>query len=214
MNLKDVISKLPEGDRAEAEKVVQEAIAAGNPLAGVTTKEQAAEFISKNQVFKAALDAEISVKIEAHDARFIKEKLPALVDAKIKELNPPTDPRDIKLAEFEAKLAERDRKELQANQRAIALKIAASEGIPVDDIERFIGDDDIKTTESVKAYAARVKAFADARVEAALQVRYGNTGGPKGGNPASVKSIKLSEFEALDPSERAAKMKDGYTLVE
>lgn len=203
LNLKELIGKLPEGDRADGERAIQEAVTASNPVAAITTREAAFEFITKNGFFKAALDEEIRSKVADHDARFMKDKLPGLVEAKVKELNPPTDPRDIKLAEFEAKLAERDRKELQANQRTIALKLAASEGIPVDDIERFIGDDDIKTTAAVKAYAARVKAFADARVEAALKEKLGNNGQPRGGNITPPADLEARYKEALRDPKRA-----------
>jgi hypothetical protein len=206
MNLKELIAKLPESDRAEAERVVQEAIVAGNPLAGIDSNEKAAAFIETNKFFKGAFDAGISKSNEAHDAKFVKEKLPGLVDAKIRELNPPTDPRDIKIAEFEAKLAERERKELLSNQRTIALKIAATEGIPVDDIERFIADNDDATTAQVKAYAARVKAFADAKVEAALKERLGNNGSPKGGNTIPPADLK-TQYEA------AAKANNGMEML-
>jgi hypothetical protein len=195
MNLKELIGKLPEADRSEGEKAIQEAITASNPVAAIATREAAFEFITKNGFFKAALDEEIRSKVADHDTRFVKEKLPGLVDAKIKELNPPSDPRDIEIADIKKQLAERDRKELLAKQREIALKLAASEGIPVDDIERFIGDDDTKTTESVKAYAARVKAFRDAGVESALKERLGNNGSPRNGNVAAPTDLQ-SQYDA------------------
>ena len=195
MNLKDVIAKLPEGDRAEAEKVVQEAIAAGNPLAGVTTKEQAAEFISKNQIFKAALDAEISLKVAAHDERFTKEKLPGIVEAEIKKRNPEKDPLRVELdtlkAEREAEKAELKRERL----KALAIKKAAEAGIPADDIERFIDEDEDRTGASVEAFAKRWKAFSDKAVETALKEKLGNNGAPRGGNPATPTDLK-SQYDA------------------
>jgi len=202
-SLKEIVGMLPEAERSDAEKVIQEAIDAGNPIAGVDSNEKAASYIQGNKFFKGALDSEISVKIAAHDEKFVKEKLPGLVDAKIKELNPPTDPRDVKLAEFEKKLADRDRKELEAKQRELAFKLAASEGIPVDDIERFIADNDDATTAQVKAYATRVKAFADAKVEAALRERLGNNGQPRGGNTPPPADIMTRYKEALKDPKRA-----------
>jgi hypothetical protein len=210
MNLKDIIGKLQEADRAEAEKTITEAIAAGNPLAGVTTQEHAAKFIDENRLFKSAHDADISRKIAAHDEKFMAESFPKLakVEADKREqevmlrLKPDLDPvKALEIAmkkqadDFAATLAERDKKEVLGNQRALAMKIAASEGIPVDDIERFIGDDDIKTTESVKAYAARVKAFRDAGVESALKERLGNNGAPRGGNIAQPTDLQ-SQYDA------------------
>jgi len=203
MNIKDVIAKLPEADRGEAEKAIQEAIVAANPVAGIDSNEKAAAFIQGNKFFKGALDSEISVKIASHDEKFVKDKLPGLVDAKIKELNPPKDPRDIEIADIKKQLAERDRKELEAKQREIALKIAIAEGIPGEHVERFIADNDEATTAQVKAYAAQVKAFADAKVEAALKDKLGNNGQPRGGNVPPPADLEVRYKEALRDPKRA-----------
>lgn len=212
MNLKDIIGKLPEADRTEAEKTIQEAIAAANPLAGVDSKEKAAEFISKNQVFKAALDADISLKIAAHDERFQKEKLPGIVAAEMKKLNPEKDPLRIELdalkAEREAEKAELKRERL----KALAIKRAADAGIPADDIERFIGDDEERTGALVDAYAKRWKAYADSKVELALKGQYGNVGKPKGGDPAKV--MTQDNFNKLAPKEAAAYMASGGSITD
>lgn len=191
MNLKDIIAKLPEAERAEAEKAIQDAIVAANPVAGITSKEQAAEFISKNPFFKGALDSEISVKIAAHDDRFMADKLPKLLEAEVKKLTgPETDPIRIELnalkAEREAEKAELKREKLTA----AALKIALAEGIPGEDVARFIADDEDKTAETVKAYASRLKAYRDAAVESALKERLGNNGQPKGGTSPTPTGLK------------------------
>jgi len=207
MNLKDVIAKLPEADRAEAEKAITDAIAAGNPLAGVTTNEQAAEFIRKNPLFKGAHDSDISVKVEEHDKRFMADKFPKLLEAEIKKLTgPETDPLKIRIAELEAKDTKREAEATRDKQRAVALKLAAAEGIPVDDIERFLGEDDAKTTESTTAYAKRMKAWRDEAVEKALKERLGNVGAPKGGTVIPPADLK-TQYEA------AAKAGNGMEML-
>lgn len=182
MNLKDVVAKLPPDIQVEAEKVIQEAIAAGNPLAGIDSKEKVAAFVAKDALFKGYFDSEISRKVEDHDARFQKEKLPAIVEAEIKKRNPDKDPLRIELdaikAEREAEKAELKRERL----RNLAVKKAADAGIPVDDIERFIEDDEDRTGASVEAFAKRWKSFTDKAVEAALKEKLGNNGQPRGGN--------------------------------
>jgi hypothetical protein len=213
MNLKDIIGKLPEAERAEAEKTIQDAITAANPLAGVTTKEQAAEFISKNALFKSAHDADISVKVDDHDKRFMADKLPKLLDAEIKKLTgPETDPIKLELAQIKAERATEKAEAIRDKQKAVALKLAAAEGIPVDDIERFLGDDDTKTTETTTAYAKRLKAWRDDAVESALKGKLGNNGIPKRGD--SSKAMNIKDFTALSPKEQAAKMQEGITIVE
>lgn len=213
MNLKELVAKLPESDRGEAERVIQEAIVAGNPLAGIDSNEKAMAYIQGNRYFKGALDSEISAKVVAHDERFTKEKLPGLVEAEIKKRNPEKDPLRIELdalkAEREAEKAELKRERL----KALAIKRAADAGIPADDIERFIGEDEDRTGAAVDAFAKRWKAYSDKQVEAALKDKLGNNGAPNGGgNPAKAMSMK--DFVALPPKEQAAKMKDGFTLVE
>jgi len=213
MNLKDIIGKLPEAERAEAEKTIQDAITAANPLAGVTTKEQAAEFISKNALFKSAHDADISVKVDDHDKRFISDKLPKLLDAEIKKLTgPETDPIKLELAQIKAERAAEKAEAIRDKQKAVALKLAAAEGIPVDDIERFLGDDDTKTTETTTAYAKRLKAWRDEAVESALKGKLGNNGIPKSGN--SSKTMSLLDFNQMAPKDGAAFMAAGGTVTD
>jgi hypothetical protein len=196
MNLKELVAKLPEADRGEAEKAIQEAIVAGNPLAGIDSNEKAAAYIQGNRYFKGALDAEISARVISHDERFQKEKLPGLVEAEIKKRNPEKDPLRIELdalkAEREAEKAELKRERL----KALAIKRAADEGIPVDDIERFIGEDEDRTAASVDGFAKRLKAYADAKVEAALKEKLGNNGQPRGGNAPQAPGDLESQYLA------------------
>jgi hypothetical protein len=196
MNLKELIAKLPEGDRGEAERVIQEAIIAGNPIAGIDTKEKAVEFINRTPVFEQAAMFLKTTAIELHDAKFQKEKLPGLVEAEIKKRNPEKDPLRIELdalkAEREAEKAELKRERL----KALAIKRAADEGIPVDDIERFIGEDEDRTAASVDGFAKRLKAYADAKVEAALKEKLGNNGQPRGGNAPQAPGDLESQYLA------------------
>lgn len=212
MNLKDVIAKLPEADRADAEKVIQEAIAAGNALAGIDSKEKAAELIASNQYLKAAKDAEISRTIEKHDAEFAKDKLPGIVEAEIKKRNPEKDPLRIELdalkAEREAEKAELKRERL----RALAIKKAADAGIPADDIERFIDEDEDRTGAAVDGYAKRWHASVDKAVEVKLKERLGNNGIPKSGDPS--KAMTQEAFSKLAPKEAAAFMASGGSITD
>lgn len=204
MKLTDIIAKLPEADRAEAEKVIGEAVAAGNVLAGIDSQEKAFELIKKTPILKSAFDAEISTTVKNHDDKFMSDKLPKLVEAKVKELTgPETDPIKLELAQIKAERAAEKAEALKAKHLAIALKIAAEEKIPVDDIERFLGEDEKSTGESVKAYAARIKAFRDAAVEESKTQRFGNVGKPNGGTVAAPGS-RLATLEAAFTREQKA----------
>jgi hypothetical protein len=212
MNLKELVAKLPEADRGEAEKAIQEAIVAGNPLAGIDSNEKAAAYIQGNRYFKGALDAEISARVISHDERFQKEKLPGLVEAEIKKRNPEKDPLRIELdalkAEREAEKAELKRERL----KALAIKKAADAGIPADDIERFIDEDEDRTGAAVDGYAKRWHASVDKAVEAKLKERLGNNGIPKNGDPS--KAMTREAFGKLAPKDAAAFMASGGSITD
>jgi anaerobic selenocysteine-containing dehydrogenase len=208
LKLTDIIAKLPEADRAEAEKAIGEAVAAGNILAGIDTQEKAFEFIKKTPIFRSAFDAEISNTVKAHDEKFIAEKVPKLVEAEIKKLNgPETDPIKLELAQIKAELEAKKTEERKAKQLSIALKLAADEKIPADDIERFIGEDDKATSESVKAYAARIKAWTQSQTDAVLKEKLGNVGRPTGGLAATPGS-KLANLEVAYKEAQKAGQRD------
>ena len=192
MNLKELIALIPEVSRAEAETVISDAVKAGNPIADIDSNDKAATFIAGNRFFKGAYDSGISVKVAEHDERFKKDQLPKLLESEIKKLTgPETDPIKLELAQIKAE-REAEKAELKRERlKASALKIAAAEGIPVDDVDRFLADDEDKTAESVRKYASRLKSFRDAAIEAALKDRIGNVGKPQGGNvipPADLKT--------------------------
>jgi hypothetical protein len=204
MNLKDIIGKLPESDRVEAEKVIQEAIVAANPLAGVDSKEKAAEFIAKNTILKGAFDAGISKAVEDHDTRFKAEKLPKIVEAEIKKLTgPETDPIKLELAQIKAEREAEKAEARRDKQRAVALKIAAEEKIPVKYIDSFLDEDDLKTTAKVKDFAAEMKKWATEQTEAVLKERLGNNGKPSGGTLTPPADLLTKYNEALKDPKRA-----------
>jgi len=196
MNLTELVAKLPEADRAEAETVIQAAIVAGNPIAGIDTKEKAVEFIAKTPLFDQASMFIRTKAIEAHDAKFKAEELPKLIKAEVAKLTgPETDPLKLEVAQMRAE-REAEKAELKREKlTAAALKVAMAEGIPGEDVARFLGDDEEKTTESVKAHAARIKAWRDAQIEATLKERLGNVGKPLGGNTQPAGDLE-SQFKA------------------
>jgi hypothetical protein len=198
MNLKDVIAKLPEADRGEAEKAIQEAIVAANPVAGIDSNEKAAAFIQGNKFFKGAYDSEISKSNAAHDEKFMKEKFPGLLDAKVKELTgPETDPIKIELAQIKAERAAEKAEAIKDKQLALAAKLAASEGIPVHKLEKWIADNDDATTAEMKEYAKMIKDFRDNALEADRKNRLGNNGVPRGGNGPASNPTRDQQFAKI-----------------
>jgi len=202
MNLKDVIAKLPEADRGEAEKVIADAIAAGNPLAGIDSQEKAAELIKSNPWLKSAKDAEISKTIEAHD----KDVIPKKVKDEMAKLNAPeTDPLKLRVAELEARDKQREADIKRERLMNVAVKKAADMGIPIEDIHRFIDEDEDRTGAAVEAFAKRWKAYSEKAVEAALKEKLGNNGQPRGGNTTPPADLK-TQYEAASKSGNGVEM--------
>jgi len=195
MNLKDVIAKLPEADRGEAEKAIQEAIVAGNPIAGIDTKEKAVEFIAKNAVFEQAAMFLKTKAIELHDEKFKTETLPKLVEAEIKKRNPEKDPLLIKVEAMEAERAAEKAELKRERLTNLAIKKAGEEEIPSSWINRFIDEDEDRTAVSVSSHAKELKAWRDKAVETALKEKLGNNGQPRGGNTPPPAG-KLAELQA------------------
>ncbi|MFA6359057.1 MAG: hypothetical protein WCY09_10465 [Candidatus Omnitrophota bacterium] len=204
MNIKELIALLPEANRADAEKAISEAVVAANPVAGIDSNEKAAAYIQGNKFFKGALDSEISVKIASHDEKFMADKFPKLLDAKVKELTgPETDPIKIELAQIKAERAAEKAEAIKDKQLALAAKLAASEGIPVHKLEKWITDNDDATTAEIKEYAKIIKDFRDAAIEVDRKGRFGNNGEPRGGNITPPADLESRYKEALRDPKRA-----------
>jgi len=95
---------------AEAEELVNT-----GTFDGIKTKEQAIDFMGKNEVFKSANDSLISTAVSNHDERFMSEKFPGLIKAEKekfrKELNPDLTPEQKRIAELEERDRLRDEKD-------------------------------------------------------------------------------------------------------
>jgi hypothetical protein len=189
MNIDEIVALVPE-DKREAVKTEFAA------FVKVGSREDAEKLAREHPHIKSAFDAEISRASAANEARIMKEKLPGMVEAEIKKRNPEKDPLRIELdtlkAEREAEKAELKRERL----KAMAVKLAADEGIPVDDIDRFIDEDEDRTTASVKAYAKRTKAWRDSQIEAELKKRFGNQSSPRTGTVTDDPNLS-AQYNAL-----------------
>lgn len=185
----EIVAMIPEASR-EAVKAELSA------LVRIDSREAAERLAKEHPHVKSALDAEISRAAATVEARVLKDKLPAAVEAELKKRNPEKDPLRIELdtlkAEREAEKAELKREKL----KALATKLAADEGIPVDDIERFIDADEDATASTVKAYAKRVKSWRDSQIEVELKKRFGNQQAPKAGSAAPEPDM-VRQYNAL-----------------
>lgn len=78
-----------------------------------------------------------------------KNNLDNLVADKIRERYPEEDERDITIKELQSKFEDLEREKTREILRNVALKEAASKGLPVDLVEYFIGNDEALTLENL-----------------------------------------------------------------
>ncbi len=163
-------------DISEAEKLIQ-----ASTVDGITSKEQAYDFMTKNTVFKSGLDYATSAAIKSHDDKFMADKLPGLIDAerdKIKaELNPPQTDEQKQIAEMQKRIdamqAEKVKSDLSKELRAKAKEL----GFPEERAEHYAiyGDNAVSQMESAAEYW---KGQVSSQVEAKLKEAYGNNPPP------------------------------------
>jgi len=202
MTLKDVVILLPEDKRTEAEKTISDAIATANPTQGIITKEQAFEFIQKTGVFRSALDAEVARAVTAHDQKFQGEKLPGIIEEELRKRNPPKDPRDVEIQKLTERINAQERATLTEKQKTLALRVASEKGIPVDFVERFIGENDEATTTQIGRFADVIVKWRDDSTTKILQEKLGSNALPKGGNTQLPQDLK-AQYELAEKAGNA-----------
>jgi len=111
-----------------------------------------------------------------------------------------------RVAELEARDAKREAEIKRERLMNVAVKKAADMGIPIEDIHRFIDEDEDRTGTAVEAFAKRWKAFSEKAVETALKEKLGNNGQPRGGNTPAPADLK-TQYEA------ASKVGNGVEML-
>jgi hypothetical protein len=114
------------------------------------------------KLIQPTIDSAVSKGIDTWKAN----NLDAAVEKLYNEKHPPEDERDKKLRELEQRLERNEAEKKQETLKAAAIKQAVEKGLPVDFIDRFIGEDDATTTANIEAFAGVFKAAVDAGVEA------------------------------------------------
>lgn len=169
-----------------------------DPLKNIATPDEALDFIKRNKLFNSALDSETSIRVENHDKKFVENKLPEIMKEEReklqKELNPDADPRDLRIAELEAKSAANDNEKKQHSKklelRNKAKELAELNGVPYDQTraEKFsiFGDDADKMVEEDIMY---LKTTIDSQLSQKIKSQFGN------GQPPKATPIELGSYD-------------------
>jgi len=180
-----------------------------DPLSGLTTPDQALDFMGRNPLFEKALKKHETQAIEKHDEKFMKDKYPGLlkdaVDLRVKELNPEETPEQKRIRELEDKISASDNREA-SNTLKIELQKKAKEIGYTGDIDLFmtLGD---KAIETMEAYHTKNTEYLAAEKEKIQKELYGNNPPPPGTPPEVPKDIdeKIREARAAGDATLALK---------
>lgn len=199
--LKLIKANLKEGaDIAAIEKLAKGL----NPLAGLTTVDEAKEFIKKTDLLNKALDSSISIAVKSHDDKFTAEKLPGLLKAEGERIR-----KEINPEETEEQKTIREQKEridaLEATGKRSELKTAlqkqATELGYSGDVGIFLHLGD-KAGKALKTEAERFKTAVDERVSSDIKKLYGNAP-PKTNTGDPAKQMTRADYEAMSPHDQA-----------
>ena len=190
MTIDEVIAIIPE-DKREAVK---------GELSGyvkIASRDDAERVAKDNPHIRSVLDAGISRAVESHDERFKVEKLPSLVQEEVRKQNPPKDPRDVELQKMRDEVAAMKREGTYKEQRALAVKLAAEKKLPLDIVERFVGEKDEDTVAAIEKLAGVLGPWRDEMVKAEVSNRIGNNGTPPKGADPDKKAAMIADYNKL-----------------
>jgi len=174
-------------DLSEVEKLEKDL----DPLSGITTPDQALDFMGRNPLFEKGLKKHETQAIEKHDSKFKTDKLPGLLkeerEKAIKEANPEETPEQKRIRELEDNAKARDKSDAEKDLK-IALAAKAKEIGYTRDIDMFmhLGD---KAVETMEAYHLKNTEYLKEEKEKIQKELYGNNTPPNKSEIETPKDI-------------------------
>ena len=185
MNFDEVIKALKEFEGTEEYN---------NFISGLINDERVNAYLDTDngkKLMQPRLDRYSNKSLESWKAN----NLQGLVDAKVKELYPDADPKDIEIQKLQQELAEQKASALKQTLTNKALTVANEKGLPADLVGYFIGDDEDSTMENLsnfeKIYTGAISAKVDEKLKGASHVPPIDDNEPIDGVTAA--------FQALNP---------------
>ncbi len=202
MKIEQVLALIPDDKREEAKKALEEH--------GAVTADKVSEYLKTDDGKKLVtplIDSAVSKAVSSHDKKFTEEKLPGLVDEEVKKRFPDKTPEQKELAELKAKLDKSEKDRIRTEQKARAIKQLQDLGLPLSLADRYHGQSDEETDESIKALKEVID-WKDGQVKAKDDEWLKKSGGAPGGGDATPKpTMKRDEFNALDPIKQREALK-------
>lgn len=95
--------------------------------------------------------------------------LQALIDEKMKEMNPAKSPQDIELEKIRKQLADMEREKQRESLKNKALTVVTEKGLPTTAIDFFLGEDEETTLQNLEKYENELKNFGQQMVEKSMK---------------------------------------------
>ena len=186
-----------------------------NTFEGITTKEQALDFVKKNAAFTSALDYAVTEAVKSHDEKFNRDKLPGIIKAereKIEsELNPEKTPEQKRIEELERRLAEDEAEKKKAKvAEALVSKAKELNHPDPDAAKRYVAYGD-RAEEILRADIEWLQKTVNSSVESEIKKRYGGQKPPQGSTVDPSRSITRRDFDMLSP-ERQMEVAKTFTI--
>lgn len=185
MNFDEVIKALKEFEGSEEYN---------NFISGLINDERVNAYLDTDngkKLMRPRLDRHFNNSLETWKTN----NLQGLIDAKVKELYPDADPKDIEIQKLQQELAEQKASALKQTLTNKALTVANEKGLPADLVSYFIGDDEDSTMENLsnfeKIYTGAISAKVDEKLKGASHV-------PPIDNNEPIDGVTAA-FQALNP---------------
>ena len=183
-------------------------------VSGITTKEQAIDWMVKNPntAFKSALDYREQQASEARERNFKEKNLPELINAERekfqKELNPDLTPEQKRIAELERKWLDGENKAKLNDLKDSLRKKAKELGYPESRAEKFAvyGESAFDELQEASEFLNNTT---KTKLESEIKTRFGNIKTPETGKTDPAKSIPRADFDAMEPKAKAEFVKGG-----
>jgi DNA-binding transcriptional MerR regulator len=157
------------------------------------TLETVQDFLEKNEGGKKFLQSQKDAAVTKGIETFKEKTLPKLVEEEISKRYPPETEEQKKLRELTEKQTKLEREIKRKELLAKATQIAAEKGLPVQIIEKFIGDDEDTTMKNLETFE---NVFSES-VKAAVDGKFKTNGREKAGGgepPKDYEKMTDEEF--------------------
>ena len=110
------------------------------------------QMLAENEELKKFFDSEKDKHFSKGLETWKQKTLPKLIEEEIAKRFPQADPKDLKLKELEAKIAQMEQEKLREALKNKALTLASEKKLPIQLIDYFVGNDEESTLQNLSTF--------------------------------------------------------------